>query len=296
MFVTFSIVRLQNGRQKVPFVVAFSKYFAAVLIVVALGYVSSLPRFKGYLDVTYSKVNTLTDASQQVVAKLDGPLTIHTYVNFLEQNYSLGLPRQYMRNIKLFEHYARFKPEIKFRTHYYYHKAKYDHLDERYPDLTDAERIDTLIKLNNWKFEIPPYSELKGSVALEAESFRFVRVLERPDGRRAFLRIFDDMRRQPSEAEISASFKRLVMELPTVGFVTGQNERSSNSLRDRGYRMIAQEKTFRYALINQGFDFQDISLDQRIPEEVRILVIAEPRQAYTEEELDILSDYIARGG
>src|SRR5690606_8983363 len=117
-----------------------------LVVVMAVAYISAMPRFKSYLDVTYSKSNTLTEASQKVVAKLDGPLTIHTYTNFLERNYYFGLPNQYMNNIRLFENYTRFKPEIKFKTHYYYHKGDFEHLDNQYPKLNDDQRIDTLKK------------------------------------------------------------------------------------------------------------------------------------------------------
>ncbi len=54
------------------------------------------------------------------------------------------------------------------------------------------------------------------------------------------------------------------MDLPTVGFITGHGERQSTSFQDRGYNLIAQEKTFRYALINQGFDIKKrYSVEQR---------------------------------
>ena len=45
---------------------------------------------------------------------------------------------------------------------------------------------------------------------LSGENYRFVRVLERENGRKTFLRIYDDMYVHPFETEISAAFKRLV--------------------------------------------------------------------------------------
>src|SRR5690606_14153374 len=41
MFVSFCIIRLQNGRQKVSFFTAFSKYAGVVVLVVLVGWVSS---------------------------------------------------------------------------------------------------------------------------------------------------------------------------------------------------------------------------------------------------------------
>ncbi len=296
MFVSFSIIKLQIGRQKTSFVVVCTKYVVATVILLGVGFLSSLPYFKVYKDVTYSKINTLTKSSQEVMSKLDGPLTIHTYTNYLEKNYYWGLPNQYMHNMKLFENYTRFKPEIKFKTHNYYHKAKNEHLDERYPDLNDKQRIDTLIKLSNWKFPISSVEELNTKVDLASEKYRFFRVLERGDGQHAVVRIFEDMFVQPSEAEITAAIKRMVMELPTVGFVTGHSERSSTSLQDRGYQMIAQERTFRHSLINQGFDFLDVSLDRPISDTVKILVIAEPRATFSAQQIENLKAYLDKGG
>jgi len=131
---------------------------------------------------------------------------------------------------------------------------------------------------------------------LKEENFRFVRVLERENGQKTFLRIFDDMRRLPSEAEITAAIKRLVMKLPVVGFVHGHGERDSNGETDRGYKTIARLKTFRYSLINQGFDFKDLTLEQPIPQDIKIIVIAEPKNGYRAQEQANLDQYIARGG
>src|SRR5690606_20674451 len=111
------------------------------------------------------------------------------------------------------------------------------HLDERYPDLDDKQRLDTLTKLNNWKFSVVPYSELE-DVNLEDENFRFTREIVRATGERTFLRVYNDIYVHPFESEISAALKRLTLsDLPTVGFVRGNGERASASQQDRGYNM-----------------------------------------------------------
>lgn len=297
LFISFSIIKLQVGRQKSPYLVTFSKYAGVTLVVALVGFITSMPKFKKYFDVTYSKVNTLTKSSQNVVGRLNDGLTIHTYINMLDQNYFLCLPRNYKEDMGRFENYLRFKPDIKIEHHYYYHRTKNNpSLDKVYPGMNDDQLIDTLKKLNNWTFPILPYSEIKKHVDLEPESYTFVRLLETNSGKRTFLRIFEDNNKMPSETEITAAFKRLVMDLPLVGFVKGHNERQSDSKFDRGYKMIAQEKSFRYALINQGFDFANVMLDKEVPEKVRILVIAEPRKPYTAIEMQNLSKYIAKGG
>ncbi|QEC40635.1 Gldg family protein [Pseudobacter ginsenosidimutans] len=297
MFIAFTILKLHTGRVRSTWIANFGRYATVFVIAMLIGYFSSKPKLMGYLDVTRTKTNTLNRASQDIVAKLDGGLTVTTYTNMLEENAYSALPSSYKWDVSYnFGRYIRFKPDIKMKYIYYYHKAKNEHLDKQYPTLNDKERMDTLQKIQDFRFPILPYSAISGQVNLQPEMFRFVRLLERENGQKTFLRIFDDPQRFPSEAEVSAAFKRLTEKLPTVGFLGGHGERESNNPFDRGYKMFAQEKTFRHALINQGFDFTDIVLNQPIPDSIRILMIAEPKRVLNDDEKKILQQYIDRGG
>lgn len=297
LFIGFCIVKLQAGRQKSSWVLTFGKYAAIFFVCMLVGFLSAKPNLKSYYDVTRTKTNTLTVASQEVMKKLDGKLTIHTYVNMLEQNYHNGTPTMYKYDVDRFKQYIRFKPDLQVKYHYYYHKGENPTLDKQYPDLNDKQRLDTINKLYNWKFPIQPYDSISENVDLNPEDFRFVRQLEYENGRKTFLRIYNDPYVHPFESEITAAFKRLVVnKFPVVGFLTGHGERMSSSETDRGYNMVAQEKTFRYALINQGFDFTDVTLEKKIPENIRILVVAEPKEAFTADEQANLNQYLARGG
>src|SRR5690606_31235978 len=125
-------------------------------------------------------------------------------------------------DIRSFEKYIRFKPETKMKYVYYYHDAENAFLERQFPKLNAEQRLDTLKKLNRWKFDILPYSAISKEVDLSDENYRFVRLLERDNGKKTFLRVYDDIMRVPSESETSAAIKRLVVDkLPTVGFVTG---------------------------------------------------------------------------
>ena len=296
LFLAFTIIKLHSGRQKNKWITVLGRYLTVFLVAIILGYFSAQPSFKAYYDATRAKVNTLTKSSQEVMSKLDGGFTITTYSNMLDPTGYTALPIGYKNDVSSFNQYIRFKPEIKLNYKYYYEPTENPMLDRMYPKLNAKQRLDTLIKLNNWNFDIVPYSNLKNEVSLKEENFRFVRVLERENGQKTFLRIFDDMRRLPSEAEITAAIKRLVMKLPVVGFVHGHGERDSNGETDRGYKTIARLKTFRYSLINQGFDFKDLTLEQPIPQDIKIIVIAEPKNGYRAQEQANLDQYIARGG
>ena len=75
---------------------------------------------------------TLTPNSQDIVARMDGGLTITTFVNILEENYWAGLPRSVNDDLRRFRMYTRFKPEIKMKYIYYYDKAENPSLDKSY--------------------------------------------------------------------------------------------------------------------------------------------------------------------
>ncbi|WP_294349490.1 Gldg family protein [uncultured Sphingobacterium sp.] len=296
LFVSYSIFRLQAIRKKQSTGKNLLKFGGITLAVFFIGYLTTLPFIKLYYDSTYRKSNTLRPSSQAIMDKLTGGFKITTYVNMLDGNSFIGLPSSYKTDVGSFEKYIRFKPEIEMEYVYYYHQTENPILDRQFPKLNADQRLDTLRKFNKWNFDILPYEAIKKRVDLSSENYRFVRVLERDNGRKTFLRVYDDMQRVPMESEISAAIKRLVMdELPVVGFVSGHGERNSNSTQDRGYKTITQEKAFRYSMINQGFDFKELDLSKPVPENINILIIAEPRQAYNEQELSNLHAYIASG-
>ncbi len=297
LFIGFTIIKMLSGRQRKPWYVSFGRYALVFCAAMLLGYFSAKPKLMSYYDATRTKFNTLTKSSQEVLSHLDDELTITTYTNMLDENYWIAVPESYKYDVDRFKQYIRFKPGIRLKYKYYYHKAGNKQLEKQYPTLNDDQLIDTLVKLYDWRFGIDPYKKINKEVDLEPERFRFVRSLKRANGKETFLRIYDDMMRLPSETEITAAFKRLVIDqLPTVGFLTGHGERRSDAEEDRGYNMFAQEKSFRLALINQGFDFADVTLDKEIPDNIRILLIAEARKPISPEEMKRLNHYIERGG
>ena len=85
LFLGLTVVRLQSNRQKSPLTVMLGKYIGVLLLACLLGYISSRPHLMTYYDATDMKTNTLTPNSQEVIAKLEGGLTITTYVNALDE-------------------------------------------------------------------------------------------------------------------------------------------------------------------------------------------------------------------
>ena len=298
LFISLSILKLRAGRSKVSRVRSWGTYTAVVAAAFFVGYLSTLPSLKFYYDCTATKSNTLTRTSQDIVKKLDGGLTITTYVNLLEPNYGSGLPSQLKFDVERFEQYLRFKPEIKMRYVYFWDKADNESLDDRFVGLDDRQKAEKMSKILDLDFDmfLTP-EEIRKVIDLRPEGNRFVRVIERENGQRSFLRLYDDNQKHPSETEISAALKRFVVKSPKVAFLTGHGMRDIHKTGDLDYNRFAESIYFRYSLINQGFDVLTVDLSREdIPADVDIVVIADMRTPFDEAEGGKLSAYVNRGG
>ena len=301
MFVSFTIFRLKGIREKSPRYVSFVRHAGAFLIVALIGYVSTIPSLMKYYDSTYTKFNTLTENSQEVISKLKGEITITTYVNIFGRNSGAGLPRSINSDLGRYDQYRRFKPDIKMKYKYYYALPIQEHVlnnfNKRNKGLTVEESLEKICKTYKVNKEMfKPAKDFIHEIDLESELNRFVRKIETEDGKVSYLRIYDDSKRFPNESQKTAAFKKLLMELPLVGFVKGHGERGVNDFESRSYSSLAKQKPFRYALINNGFDVTECELSVPVDKNIDILVIAESRTAYSEEEVKNLNDFIDRGG
>lgn len=298
MFLTLAIIRLQACRQKSPWILTLGKYVGIILFACLLGYFSSRPNLMGYYDVTATKMNTLTPNSQDVISRLEGGLTITSYLNALdERDIWTASPSRVKTDQARFKQYVRFKPDIKMKYVYYYDTIQSVSQDQRFPNLNTEQRAREIMRIHGLDSSMFLTSgQIREQIDLSGEGNMFVRLLERENGEKTFLRVFDDMQHYPGEAEITAAFKRIAMELPRVGFLVGHGERDINRTGDREYSSFSLEKKFRYALINQGFDVSNVSLADEIPDNIKIMVIAEMKEPLTEIEEMNLDRYIARGG
>ena len=297
LFLTLTIIRLNAVRQKIRFSITLGRNVGVILLACFLGYLSALPTLMVYYDATETKMNTLTPNSQEIVAKLDGKVTITTYINVLGRSNWYASPSFVKPDMERFKQYLRFKPDMKLKYVYYYDTTNNPSLDRRFPDLTLREKMVEVCKiygLDSNKFKGP--EEIREMIDLSGEGNDFVRQIVRENGEKTWLRIYDDMERFPGEPEISAAFKRLVMILPKVGVLAGHGERSYRGNKDRDYSLFANERTFRYALLNQGFDVDEVKLDREVPDDINILVISDMREWLQPEEEARLQQYIDRGG
>jgi len=301
IFLGLTIYKLQSGRETKPWFVSAGRYAAIVISALIIGYITSRPSLIGYWDTTANQDNTLTANAQQIIKELgDDKLEITTYDNFLDNYYWFGMPEQRNDYLGRWEPYLRFKPDIEFHYVNYYDMplALGYNLFEGYKGKTIKQIAEQRAKgsdLPMSMFETP--EQIKKEIDLKPELNRFVMKLTYK-GRSTFLRVFNDQIQWPMEAEVSAAFKRLLhANMPVIGFVSGDGERKVGKKGDREYKTVTTDKTFRYALINQGFDVDSLSLNtQDIPDNIKALVIADPQSELSAAAIQKIKAYIAKGG
>jgi ABC-2 type transport system permease protein len=296
LFIGLSIYKLQTGRDAQSIAQRVVKYTALITVVLALGYITSRASLTLYHDMTRTKARTLTAASLDIVKKIDGPVKIITYVNLLDINYSMAMPYSQNYDMARFEQYTRFMPQIEMEYVYYYDTSNNEALYTQNPGLNDRQLADKMIETQDLKIKkIYSPAEIKKIIDLGPEQNRVVRTVEY-NGKKTFLRMYDDMFKAPSEKEISAALKRLIVPAPKIVFATGNMERSVDKIGDKNYKTGFNEITFRYSLINQGFDVSSVDINaQNIPEQTSILIIADPKTQLSQGAIDRISKYIDQG-
>lgn len=299
MFLTWTTLRLINRVQKRRWTVRWGAYLGVFVLAMTLGYMSSRPTLMGYYDATYTKSNSLSQSSQNIVALLDGKVTVTTYTNILDRDFWETLPERINWDKETFRPYTRFKPDMKLRYVYFYDNANNKEMDEQYPDMNDKERAEQICENYGLPFSIfRSPEEMKEIEDLSGEGNRTIRVIERENGQKAYLRFYYNggWRSQPMEGQITATFRRLVLESPTIGFLTGHGERNIYKDGDREYKRFSSDKDYQGAMINHGFDIEEVSAKQAISNDIDILVISELRSPLSMEEKANLDAYIAKGG
>lgn len=300
IFLGLSIYKLKAGRESKPAIVKSGRYAAIVLSALVIGYVTSRPSLVAYLDATANKSRTLTPNSRQIIKELgDAPLEVIAYNNLLGQYYYFGSEDGRNMDLARWEPYMRFKDNIELNYVQYYDSILDNPNIMRFYPGKDLQDVATQrakgMDLKIADFKSP--AEMRKVIDLRPEQNRYVMQLKYK-GKTTLLRVFDDQSQWPGEAEVAAAFKRLLQaKIPKIAFLSGNLERSIHKTGDREYNTLTYKNGFRYALVNQGFDVDTLSLeDQDAPDNISTLVIADPKTALSPAVLTRIRNYIDKGG
>ena len=298
LFLGLTIMLLQGARTARPLFIKIGRYTLFAAGILLAGYLSSRPKMAFYADMTATKTQTLTPATQDIIRSLRQPLKVTTYVNLLDDFWYMGIPSARNKDIAFWAPYQRFMPDMQLSYVYYYDSSKADWLYKYNKGMNNLALAQKLVKARelDLKLFMPP-AEIRKIIDLRPEENRFVRCLEY-NGRQSFLREYaGEMNPNPGEAEFAAAIKRLMVTPPKIAFLRGNNERSIERAGDKDYQASTVTLTYRKALINQGFDVVQLDLEQEeAPADIAALVIADPKKPISREQLGRLQRFIDRGG
>lgn len=297
LFLSFSIYLLQyrkNNRRDL----CLLKYAGSIAAVLLIGYLTSRPGMIGYADLSQTKANTLTDNSRRIVENFDGPVEITTYVNLADYDSWMGAPSTVNDDIRRYQQYLRFKPDIRMDYVYYY--------DDPYTNMDYGEEGAAGMKEMAMKFadgfgiplrKVLSPEEIRARIDLVPERNEIVKLVKGPDGQQTFLRIFEDMTRYPEEQEITTALHRLQEPAIQVGFLSGHGERSIFKTGDVDYSGFATALGSRHSLVNTGYDVRVVDLSSGdTAEDIDLLVMADMKKPLSDKEFSAVMSYVDRGG
>lgn len=307
IFLSFTLIRLQKGRQHSPWYLALGKHLSVLVIALTVGYIGSRSRYTKYWDTSATKVHTIPVSVQEIISRMDkdSSLEVTLYTNLVDsrQRTPMGLPvnrNGYLE--ELWDPYLRFKPDIQFRYEYYYdNNPAINHatlgpgrMYREFPGKSlkhIAEEHAKLYKVNFSLFKSP--EEMRKQIGLDPEGYALVMQLKYK-GKTEFVRFGTG---KPGVQQIGGALKRLINEEnPDLAYVYGELERDiySRGRRDYGEHTILKDNL--NAFINTGFRIDTINLHTRdIPRSVTTIVLADPRQELSEPVLNKLKAYIDEG-
>lgn len=296
LFLVFTYLKLSAGRKIEPRFVRGGKYAATLLVIGILGYLSSLPTFAVYFDVTREGKMTLSTGSLGVMSSVQGPWKVTVYANVLDPRIYSFLPQSRNRYQRvLFDQFIRENSEMDLEYAYYYAPSRDKRLYERYPGESDLQIARRLAEQRRLNFDnILSTDEMNTVFDMAPEKFRNVYKLDW-NGQTTVIRNFDDIKYLPDEVHFSAAFRRLVDGAKTIAYVTGNGERSVLLKGMQDHQKFMSERTFRYAMINFGFETAQVTLEEAVPAYVDILVLAAPQEALSSLEMRNLRAYLDDG-
>lgn len=269
-----------------------------VIVFLAVGYFSSRRTTVFITDLSRHEQLTLTPKSQEILERFkDEKLTLTTYVNiFDEHTAEKVLPKNRIGDMSAFSMYYRFKPDMEFKYVYYYNYLYPFKVPAPGENLEEDAKKQAKVKGINFDDVLSP-DEINEIWDLSSENNQVVRVLEDGDGNWTYLRMFNDLDPYPSEQEISVALKRMKEGPIKIGSLTGHGERALNKQGDREIGGLYTAGSNRGAIVNQGFDVNNVVLseEQSIPDSIQGLLIIDPKEPFTEKELEHIRDYVASG-
>ncbi|MDP4217630.1 MAG: Gldg family protein, partial [Bacteroidota bacterium] len=300
LFTGFTYMRLYYQRHQRPFSFRAALYTSLVFLAIGLNWLAARPALMAYFDATRTRSQTITATSQALLKDMP-PITVHTYVNILGDDARFGMPAARNDDYKFYEKYQRFLQHgfMVDYTYYYDSCAATGWLFKQHPgvSLKDLAEIAADSKGFDMSDVLSPDSIHK-ILDLRSRGNRFMRQFVVGD-KTALVGIFDDPQVDPGEQEMMDAFKLMTVPAQRVAFLTGHNERvaEEHGVKERDYNRRMNKSVERQSVVNHGFDFRQIDIDSAdIPDDISLLIVADPTLPLKSNELGKIHRYIDSGG
>lgn len=271
----------------------------AVAVAMLIGYVASLPILSSYKDMTAVQSHTLNPTTSELMDKLAGDLQVVTYANVLRS--SKIRPDAQVSDSRGFAIFRRHTPELALDYSLYYSGAARAWFLTHRTDLNEKEKAERLATIYGVDLaEIASLEDLLLSepklekVLTDVELRKFI-----SGDRSSYMKeTYGDMylNGYASEEEQAAAIKLLTVDPVQVGVVTGHLEAGFNKNKESDWGSLLIGDAFRHSLANNGFEVESLSLSAGdVPQEIELLVIANPKTAFSDTELQALQTYVEQG-
>jgi ABC-2 type transport system permease protein len=239
-----------------------SQIFVLVIVLVGINLLSQ--KFFLRIDLTESNTYTLSEGTKNIVSSTEDQITIKTY-------FSDNLPPEYTRLIKnvndMLDEYVR-------------HGNGKLNLERVDPDNDDFKS-----QAQEAGITETPFGELSEDKVEVASGYLGLTV-EYKDNKETIKRISDTGN---FEYDVTSRIYKLITdEKPTIGFLTGHGEKAT-----------ASEYSIFTEYLETQFTVEQVSLTTGKPidpEQIKVLVIAAPKSAFSQRDLFEIEQYVLRGG
>ena len=298
LFLMFTTLRVSGLRSGSNTIAISGKAGLATAIVASVGWFFSLPQFTAYLDTTYDRRNSLAPESVALMERIEGPWQIQTYANIFDGIGRIAMHRERISDRWRYRAYLQQNHRLSMDYDLYYDLVANDGLAERYPGLSEDEIAAAYarrVRLDSETLRSSEALESATGLDLAAEEYRTFRVF-RWNGREARVRFFDDSVRFPQERTRAAALKRLVDGPVQISMLVSNGERRATRGFPTDFRRDFSALTNRWAVINHGFDIEEVASDDWSTEQTDILILADPREPYSQEVMNRIEAYFNHGG
>ena len=301
MFLLFAMIRLRSVRVAIPRRITALHYLLVFSGILLMVYLSSKPGWILYKDLTKKQSNTLHPSAQEVLKKFDGsPIKVTLYINLFQKFEKFGFPEQrFVYKSGLWPEYLRFYPNVQFDYVCYYAIKEGDSsLYKQYP----GKNIEEIAALRAEVYGVrkslfKPGSLLDNFHDLEKENFNAIMKVNYKD-KQTYIRSIFGGGAWPNQLNMAGQLTRLIRDSNVaVSFMTGHLERSPFRFTQRDFGVYTSKTFETSSLVDRGVDVDTISVkEEDIPDDVQLLVVADPKVEYSPIELERIDRYIQRGG